>query len=116
MLNREWARRIDPRVVVFHAMHPGWADTPGVVTSLPGFHRVMGRLLRTPAQGADTMVWLASATDVLQARNGSFWLDRHRRGEHKVPWTHLADPGREQERLWAWCGERAGNIPARKEL
>ena len=43
-------------------MHPGWADTPGVVTSLPVFHKVMGPLLRDPATGADTIVWLA-ATD-----------------------------------------------------
>jgi hypothetical protein len=36
-------------VVVVHSMHPGWADTPGVASSLPGFHRLTGPLLRTPA-------------------------------------------------------------------
>ena len=27
-----------------HAMHPGWADTPGVVESLPRFHKLTGPL------------------------------------------------------------------------
>lgn len=112
VLNHGWARRIDPREVVFHAMHPGWANTPGMASSLPGFHRVMGRLLRTPAQGADTMVWLASAAEVLQAPSGSFWLDRRRRRDHKLPWTRPADARLDQERLWGWCTERTGCAPA----
>ena len=33
-LTAEWARR-GPASVAFHALHPGWADTPGVVESLP---------------------------------------------------------------------------------
>ena len=115
VLNHEWARRIDPLEVVFHAMHPGWSDTPGVVSSLPGFHRVMGRLLRSPAQGADTMVWLASAAEVPQAPSGSFWLDHRRRWEHKLPWTRPADARLDQERLWAWCAERTGDDPPGRE-
>ena len=35
----------------FVAMHPGWADTPGIAAALPGFHRLMGPLLRTPGRG-----------------------------------------------------------------
>ena len=41
VLNREWARRVPADEVVFHAMHPGWVDTPGVESSLPTFHRLM---------------------------------------------------------------------------
>ena len=44
-------------------MHPGWADTPGVQESLPGFRRVMHPLLRSAEQGADTMAWLAGAPE-----------------------------------------------------
>ena len=33
-LNEEWALR-EPSAAVFHAVHPGWADTPGVQESLP---------------------------------------------------------------------------------
>src|SRR3954454_12432660 len=35
VLSELWARRLAGSGVVVHAMHPGWADTPGVRTSLP---------------------------------------------------------------------------------
>ena len=107
VLNREWARRVPAREVVFHAMHPGWADTPGVVSGLPTFHRVMGPLLRTPDQGADTVVWLASATEPL-ASSGDFWLDRRQRGEHRLPWTRHGD---DAGSLWDLCVQRTGYEP-----
>lgn len=103
VLNHEWARRVPSTEIVFHAMHPGWADTPGVVSGLPGFHRVMRPLLRTPEQGADTVVWLASAHEALTS-TGSFWLDRRQRSEHRVPWTHGGDAAA----LWTLCEERTG--------
>lgn len=81
-LTQEWARR-HPGGPTFAAMHPGWADTPGVRTSLPTFRRVTGPILRTPEQGADTLVWLASA----QVHSGGFWLDRRRRAVVRVPRT-----------------------------
>ncbi len=34
-LNELWARHVPSTHVVFQAMHPGWADTPGVRTALP---------------------------------------------------------------------------------
>jgi len=61
--------------VTFVSMHPGWADTEGVRTSLPGFREQMQKKLRTPAQGADTIVWLSSVSaDRLEG--GAFYLDR----------------------------------------
>ena len=86
VLNREWARRVPANEVVFQAMHPGWVDTPGIASSLPTFYRVMRPLLRTPGQGADTVVWLASDPEGLTS-NGEFWHDRRRRREHRLPWT-----------------------------
>ena len=44
--------------VRFHAMHPGWVETPGVQTSLPRFWEFTKDRLRTPEEGADTVVWL----------------------------------------------------------
>ena len=38
-LNEMWAQRTSGNEVVFQAMHPGWADTPGVRDSLPRFAR-----------------------------------------------------------------------------
>jgi GTPase Era involved in 16S rRNA processing len=67
-------------------MHPGWADTPGVVEALPEFHRVTERVLRTPAEGADTIVWLAAATEAGKV-SGEFWLDRRPHAQHLLPGT-----------------------------
>jgi NAD(P)-dependent dehydrogenase (short-subunit alcohol dehydrogenase family) len=103
VLNHEWARRVPSTEIVFHAMHPGWADTPGVASGLPGFHRAMRPLLRTPDQGADTVVWLSSAEEALGS-TGSFWLDRRRRSEHRVPWTR----GGDGSALWELCERRSG--------
>ncbi|MDX1619637.1 MAG: hypothetical protein R3320_01510, partial [Nitriliruptorales bacterium] len=88
--------QVGHRGVSFHSMHPGWADTPGVERSLPGFRTVMGPLLRDPEQGADTLVWLAAAPQVRVA-GGGFWHDRARRSRHKLSSTHA--PRSEAERL-----------------
>jgi NAD(P)-dependent dehydrogenase (short-subunit alcohol dehydrogenase family) len=61
-LIREWARCFRDADIQFHSMHPGWARTPGLVEALPLFARLMGPLLRTPAEGIDTLVWLATTT------------------------------------------------------
>lgn len=105
VLNGEWAERAATTGVTFHAMHPGWVDTPGVQTSLPDFARVMGPWLRTPFQGADTMVWLATAREPLEV-NGRFWLDRHQRWPVKLPWTRTS--AGDADRLWQWVADRAG--------
>jgi NAD(P)-dependent dehydrogenase (short-subunit alcohol dehydrogenase family) len=102
-LMREWARR--ESTVAFAAMHPGWADTPGVAEALPGFRRVMRPLLRTPAEGADTIVWLAAeraAEDV----SGGLFLDRRRRPFDRVLGTRLSRP--ERHRLWDLVAGLAG--------
>ncbi len=101
-----WAARLARDGVLVHAMHPGWADTPGVEASLPTFHRVVGPLLRTPEQGADTIVWLAGAPR-RTVGTGRFWLDRRPRSTHKVPWTRAEDPEAEADRLWSLVAERA---------
>jgi hypothetical protein len=93
---REWARR-SPRVT-FAAMHPGWADTPGLADALPGFHRRLGPLLRMPADGADTIAWLATQPDPASI-DGRLFLDRRPRPFDRVPSTRLDLPAR--RRLWA---------------
>lgn len=85
-LTEEWARRHADTGVTFHAMHPGWADTPGVRTSLPTFHRITGPFLRTPEQGADTILWLGADPEAV-ASNGRFWLDRRPRSTQRLPGT-----------------------------
>jgi NAD(P)-dependent dehydrogenase (short-subunit alcohol dehydrogenase family) len=75
MLTELWAGELADSGVVVNAMHPGWADTPGVQASLPGFHRLTRAILRTAAQGADTIAWLAAAPEAGKV-SGKFWLDR----------------------------------------
>ena len=105
VLNERWSKHRAASGVVFHAMHPGWADTPGVRESLPRFRAVMGPLLRTPSQGADSMVWLASDPRALET-NGKFWLDRRPRAVAPLPGTRTRDA--DAERCWNWCVDRAG--------
>lgn len=100
VLSAEWARRMAGTGVAFHAMHPGWADTPGVAAALPGFRRVLRPLLRTPEQGADTITWLATADPELLG-TGGFWHDRRRRPEHLLPWTREDVSARDL--LWDRC-------------
>jgi dehydrogenase/reductase SDR family protein 12 len=96
-LVREWSRRLAGSGMTFTAMHPGWADTPGLAGSLPGFHRRMRPLLRTPAQGADTITWLA--TDPAGgASGGRLFLDRRPRPFDRIPSTRLS--ARDRMRLW----------------
>ncbi len=101
-LNEMWAERVDPAEVVFHSMHPGWSDTPGVAASLPTFGRIMGPLLRTPEQAADTLVWLAAAPTAADS-SGQFWLDRRVRPIHKLPTTRRSDTSERRDRLWEHC-------------
>lgn len=100
--------RVDPARLVVHAMHPGWARTPGVERSLPTFRRVTGPLLRSPEQGADTMVWLATASGPPATSTGGFWLDRRRRPIHRTRTTRASDTAAERARLWDWVATAAG--------
>ena len=101
-LNEMWAERVPAAEVVFHAMHPGWADTPGVREALPTFRTMMGPLLRSPAQAADTLVWLAADDGEPLHSSGLFWLDRRVRPIHKVPMTRRSDTPDRRQRLWEW--------------
>ena len=102
-LVRELAPQWDPEVGM-HSAHPGWVDTPGVDASLPLFSQVMGPLLRSAAQGADTVVWLA-ATQGGDGPVGGFWHDRRARSTTLVPGTKTSDA--ERRRLCAWLDEVA---------
>ena len=103
-LTAEAQRRLAGRGVDFHVVHPGWALTPGVESSLPGFRRLTGPILRDADQGADTVVYLTLAAEPLPA--GRLWHDRRPRADHKVPWTR---PERgEAGELWARVCRDAG--------
>ena len=81
ILTETWAEKWQEDGITVNAMHPGWADTPGVETSLPGFYRLTRSLLRSPLEGADTAVWLAASTEAARV-TGKFWLDREQHPSH----------------------------------
>ncbi|MEI8322305.1 MAG: SDR family NAD(P)-dependent oxidoreductase [Actinomycetes bacterium] len=101
-LNEMWAVR-EPQVS-FAAMHPGWADTPGVQESLPAFRRLMKPLLRSSEQGADTICWLAARSENIDS--GKFWCDRASRTIHRLSRTRKSDTPEARGALWLWCKER----------
>ena len=88
-LMREWARRLAPEGMAAMAMHPGWTDTPGLAEALPRFHRLMRPILRTPTEGIDTLVWLATVPDAAGLSGGLFH-DRRRRPFDRAPVTRLS--------------------------
>ncbi len=99
-LNEMWASK--ETAVEFVAMHPGWADTPGVQESIPLFRKVTKPILRTPEQGADTIAWLTTVRP-LPGMSGTFWCDREIRAIHKTPTTRKSDSVAARNALWEWC-------------
>jgi NAD(P)-dependent dehydrogenase (short-subunit alcohol dehydrogenase family) len=95
ILTEEWAERWSDSGIAVNAMHPGWADTPGVETALPGFYRATKHVLRTPEEGADTVVWLAAATEAATV-SGAFWLDREQHPSHLSSGTKETEDERRQ--------------------
>ena len=85
-LSEIWAKEWASDFINVNAMHPGWADTPGVAHSLPGFHKFMEPHLRTPEEGSDTIIWMASAPEMDNV-SGHFFLDRVPRKTSLLPGT-----------------------------
>ncbi|MDT8410598.1 MAG: SDR family NAD(P)-dependent oxidoreductase [Wenzhouxiangellaceae bacterium] len=79
--NETWAGRPTAQV-----MHPGWVDTEGVRTALPGFRAVLKRILRNAEQGADAILWLAEQRPPVPG-DGGIWLDRELQPEHEFAFT-----------------------------
>lgn len=98
ILTELWAERLKDRGIVVHSMHPGWAATPGVSESLPRFYKLTKPLLRTPEQGADTIVWLCASEEAGRT-TGLFWHDRRPRPTHRSRRTR--ETPEQQTALWA---------------
>lgn len=105
VLTELWAERLRNRGIVVHSMHPGWADTPGVAESLPRFYKLTKPLLRTPEQGADTIVWLCASKEAGRC-TGQFWHDRKPRPTHRVQRTRAT--AEEREALWKKLSNMVG--------
>jgi NAD(P)-dependent dehydrogenase (short-subunit alcohol dehydrogenase family) len=108
-LMREWARRLRGEGIVANAMHPGWADTPGLSASLPEFREFLGPYARTAEEGVDTIVWLAASDDAGRS-TGRLFLDRRPRPFDRLPMTRVR--AAERRALWDRVVELSGEVPA----
>ena len=78
--------------VAFFSQHPGWSDTDAVRAALPGFYDTLRGRLRSPREGADTVIWLAAVDHENANKNaakkkprlesGGFYFDRARVAKH----------------------------------
>ncbi len=111
VLAERWADELADSGVGVHVMHPGWADTPGIKSSLPRFRTLTRPILRTPAEGADTVVWLL-AEPRLDPATGGFWMDRAPRPTHYLHRHEESDADR--QRFWEYVGRAVspyGEVP-----
>ncbi len=96
------AERLRERGIVVHSMHPGWVDTEGVRRWMPVFRKLTVPIIRTPEQGADTVVWLGAAASEPLAGSGRFWHDRRPRPTH-YRLGAAEDSEADRRALWRYC-------------
>uniref|UniRef100_M3ZFV9 Dehydrogenase/reductase (SDR family) member 12 n=1 Tax=Xiphophorus maculatus TaxID=8083 RepID=M3ZFV9_XIPMA len=104
ILTERWASQ--HKEIHFSSMHPGWADTPAVQSSMPSFHAKMQSKLRTEAMGADTVVWLAVSPAAVKLPSGQFFQDRKPVATH-LPLASSRSSPQEEEKLLAALEEFA---------
>lgn len=71
--------------VLCASMHPGWVQTSGVESSMPVFNWLYSDRLRSPDQGADTILWMALSQEGFSP--GQFYFDRKCAPMHGLPHT-----------------------------
>lgn len=105
---RELARRLEGSGVTANCIHPGGVNT-GFGDNMQGWMKPLWGLIKpfmlTPAQGADTLIWLASS-DEAAGRTGGYWVKRR-----LVQPSAQARDGEAGRRLWAESARIAG-VPA----
>ena len=107
LFTRALAKRIDDSGIVVHAMHPGAVDTNFVNRADAGTQRYMRtQSLVTAEQGADTLVWLATAAQPGEA-SGQYYHNRA-----AVPASAAAGDTQAAERLWRESEKLAGTAVA----
>ena len=89
MLTRYWREKYASTGKSFYVMHPGWVDTASVGRSMPRFRNILKSVLRDHAQGADTIVFLASKRPS-QEQAESIWFDRTERPVHIYAHTPIS--------------------------
>ncbi|BBN09758.1 dehydrogenase/reductase SDR family member 12 [Marchantia polymorpha subsp. ruderalis] len=76
-----WAKIYGPQGIGFYSMHPGWVETEAVRRNNPKLYEKQRKFMRTPEQGADTVLWLALKPRS-KLEQGGFFIDRSARAKH----------------------------------
>jgi len=103
-LCEKFAEKFKDSGVTFVSMHPGWADTPQVKVQMKGFYDTFQNKFRTPAQGADTILWLSVTNTLTKEDSGEFFRDRKHEVKHFCISSTRYKPEAVDE-LWEWCCE-----------
>lgn len=103
---RELARRLAGTAATVNALHPGAVATNIGVDRDTGFGRVVHGLLRpfflTPAQGAETAIYLASSPDV-RGISGEYFYRKQ-----IAPISDRAKDDEFARRFWTWSEQEVG--------
>ena len=76
LFTRALARRVTPYGIVSHAVHPGFVNTNFAGhgdARMQQYYEERKNLAITPAEGADTLVWLATASEPGNTNGGYFF-------------------------------------------
>jgi short-subunit dehydrogenase len=95
-LARALADRLDGQGIVAHSVHPGAVETNFFSNASPETQARLKHLPKaTEAEGADTLIWLASAPEAAQS-NGDYWHKRARREPNPTVYDKAV-----RDRFWA---------------
>jgi len=95
LFSRMLTERLAPEGIVVHAMHPGAVSTNFINHADEGTQKYLrGINLVSPEEGADTVVWLATADEPGTTSGGYF----HQR--RRIPTSAAADDREAARRLW----------------
>jgi retinol dehydrogenase 14 len=110
MFTNELARRLEGTGVTANSLHPGVVRTNFGAEDQAGWFAVVSRVilpfLKTPAQGAETPLYLASSPDI-DGVTGQFFAKRKPRTANKVAYD--TD---KSARLWRVSADMVGMAPA----
>lgn len=95
-----------PAGVGVYSMHPGWTETDGVKTSIPGFWKTFGSKFRPVELGSDTIVYLA-LEDADKLQPGGFYLDRAPQAKH-LSWSGTQYTEQQVDTLCSKLSEMGG--------
>lgn len=113
MLTREWARRLEKDNISVYSMTPGLIPNTELFREQNALGKFFLKLFalfegRTIQEGADTIVWLASA-EKIDGNNGGFY---NQRKEEKCKFFNIS----EENKLWDKCEKILSSNKTVKEL